>query len=359
VGPPRDPLRSVSALFYHAGALGDFLCILPVIAAWRSARPRERVILLGKPAFGELARLSGYIDDVWDVAAATNAWLFSLGSSIPQNARTAYCTIDTAIIFTAEDSPVTAQIHAAGVRNVFGQPPFPDRRMPMSLHHLSLLPGDASESLTRGDASESPSPVTLRHRLTRGDARQGDHLSPLIRPNHAFEQDALALMGGVGDYIAIHPGSGSEIKNWPFENFSALSEACKRKDYQVVWIYGEAERDFPPPHDALVVRAAPLPILVHVLKRSKAYVGNDSGISHLAAAVGCGCTILFGPSDEVIWGPCVPNVTIIKAGRSCSPCHPFQEVDEKRRHPGQQCPNPCMRDISVEAVIETALKMIK
>ena len=328
MGPPRDPLRSVSALFYHAGALGDFLCcILPVIAAWRSARPRERVILLGKPAFGELARLSGYIDDVWDVAAAANAWLFSLGSSIPQNARTAYCTIDTAILFTAEDSPVMAQIHAAGVRNVLGQPPFPDRRMPMLLHHLSL-------------------------------ARFGDNLSPLIQPHHAFEQDALALLCGVGDYIAIHPGSGSGIKNWPFENFSSLSEACKRKGYQIVWIYGEAERDFPPPHDALVVRDAPLPILVHVLKRSKAYVGNDSGISHLAAAVGCRCTILFGPSDEVIWGPCVPNVTIIKAGRSCSPCHPFREVDGNQRHPGQQCPNPCMGDIPVSKVVETMLRGI-
>jgi len=323
----------VSALFYHTGALGDFLCILPIIAAWRSARPLERVILLGKPAFGELARLSGYIDDVWDVAAAANAWLFSLGSSIPQNARTAYCTIDTAILFTAEDSPVMAQIHAAGVRNVLGQPPFPDRRMSLSLHHLFLLLGD--------------------------DACLGDHLSPLIQPHHAFEQDALALLGGVGDYIAIHPGSGSGIKNWPFENFSSLSEACKRKGYQIVWIYGEAERDFPPPHDALVVRDAPLPILVHVLKRSKAYVGNDSGISHLAAAAGCRCTILFGPSDEIVWGPCVPNVTIIKAGSSCSPCHPFREVDGKRRSPGERCQNPCMRDISVEAVIETALKMIK
>jgi ADP-heptose:LPS heptosyltransferase len=125
----------------------------------------------------------------------------------------------------------------------------------------------------------------------------------------------------------------------------------------VVWVIGEAEFDMPERAGdlpgSLILRSLPLPILVHVLSGSSAYIGNDSGISHLAGATGCGCVVLFGPSDEVVWAPRGKKVTILKAPRPCSPCHPFKNGIA---HP---CSNPCMRDISVEEVVDAVRRIIE
>jgi heptosyltransferase-3 len=309
----------MSALVYHSGALGDFLTVLPAVGAWRHAHPKEKVILLGKPAYGVIAFHSGYIDEVRDVGSASNAWLFSSEAALPANAREIYSHVNTAVLFAAPDSPVALRLSAAGVREFYSQAPFPDRRISASLYHLSLFP-------------------RVTHLL--------DHFGPIIRANPDFRQGALELLEGIDDYIAIHPGSGSEVKNWPFENFAALSQECQRRGIAIVWIYGEAESDLPVVPGALVVRNAPLPILVHLLKMSRAYIGNDSGISHLAAGAGCRSTVLFGPSDDAVWKPQGSHVTVVKARRCLSPCHPFREGSSR-------CGNSCMRRLSVEEVFET------
>jgi heptosyltransferase III len=314
----------MSTLFYHSGALGDFLTVLPAIRAWRLTHPREKVVLLGKPSFGAIARRSGYIDEVWDVGSISNAWLFSLQTAVPENARAMYAAIGVAVLFAAPDSPVGGRLLAAGVGKIHSQTPFPVRRTPAVAYHLSFVPG-----------------LTLLL----------DHFGPIILSDPAFKKDALQLLGGIDDYIVIHPGSGSAIKNWPFEFFGQFSEKCKQCGLSVVWMYGEAEKDLPAASGSLVVRNEPLPILVHLLKMSTAYIGNDSGISHLAAGAGCRCVVLFGPSDDVVWGPRGAHVTIVKARRTCAPCHPFR--DGSRR-----CGDSCMRRLSVDEVFEAFVRTV-
>jgi heptosyltransferase-2 len=62
-----------------------------------------------------------------------------------------------------------------------------------------------------------------------------------------------------------------------------------------------------------LIQDLPLPALGALLARSTAFVGHDSGISHLAAAVGAPCVLLFGPTDPAIWAPANPGVRVLTA----------------------------------------------
>ncbi len=119
--------------------------------------------------------------------------------------------------------------------------------------------------------------------------------------------------------LAIHPGSGAQRKNWPRESYRSLAERLARK-CPVRVILGpaeEAEHDFwsrPPAGVKLVVNPG-LASLAELLEAAAVYVGNDSGVTHLAAALGVPVVALFGPTDPEEWGPRGQMVRIIR--RSC------------------------------------------
>lgn len=122
-------------------------------------------------------------------------------------------------------------------------------------------------------------------------------------------------------YVVLHPGSGGLAKCWPLESYLQLawSLLARRKPPQVLFALGPAELErwpqAPERIDAeggAVLATPSLPVLAAVLAGSGAYVGNDSGVSHLAAGVGARCTVLFGPSNPAHFGPVGPHVTVIK-----------------------------------------------
>ena len=124
--------------------------------------------------------------------------------------------------------------------------------------------------------------------------------------------------------VAIHPGSGSQAKNWPLKNwirlFSRSGEFSINGEFSsLVVISGEAdnvqteqlEREWRN-RNVPFAKNLPLPQLAALLERS-VFVGHDSGISHLAAAVGANCILLFGPTNPDIWAPKNTNVRVLKA----------------------------------------------
>jgi heptosyltransferase-2 len=121
--------------------------------------------------------------------------------------------------------------------------------------------------------------------------------------------------------IAIHPGSGSDQKNWPLEKWIGLFAAGSRfAGFRCLLVVsGEAdkaqidqlEREWKN-RDVRFARNLPLPRLAAVLERS-IFIGNDSGISHLAAAAGASCILLFGPTDPDVWAPRNDNVQTLRA----------------------------------------------
>jgi len=108
------------------------------------------------------------------------------------------------------------------------------------------------------------------------------------------------------NFAVIHPFSGSPAKNWPLEKFRALARQLERR-FPVQWCRGE---DDPPLERA--VRIDDLYELACWLARAVLYVGNDSGITHLAAAAGTPVLALFGPTDPRVWAPRGPNVRIAR-----------------------------------------------
>ncbi len=106
------------------------------------------------------------------------------------------------------------------------------------------------------------------------------------------------------NFAVIHPFSGSPRKNWPIAKFRALASRLECT-MPVRWCSGP---DDPPLPDA--VRIDDLYELACWLARSRLYIGNDSGITHLAAAAGAPVFALFGPTDPGVWGPRGPNVRI-------------------------------------------------
>jgi hypothetical protein len=105
-------------------------------------------------------------------------------------------------------------------------------------------------------------------------------------------------------FAAIHPFSGSPRKNWPIEKFRRLAAGIERT-MPVRWCAGA---DDPPLEGA--VRLDDLYELACWLASAQLYIGNDSGITHLAAAVGTPVLALFGPTDPVVWAPRGPNVRV-------------------------------------------------
>ena len=99
------------------------------------------------------------------------------------------------------------------------------------------------------------------------------------------------------DYAVIHPFSGSARKNWPLEKFRGLAGKLERV-MSVKWCVGEVD-----PPLAGAARIDDLYELACWLAKARLYIGNDSNITHLAAAVGTPVLALFGPTDPEVWAP--------------------------------------------------------
>ncbi|MCX7031268.1 MAG: methyltransferase domain-containing protein [Spirochaetes bacterium] len=274
----------MTSLVYHAGALGDFVTALPAIAVWRRQRAvGGLLVLLGRPAHAALA--AGVVDDAWDAGGARFASLFA-GQPSPE-VRALLADVGSAFVFAPEAAGIVRGLQRCGVRDVVRQDPFPKERVHVVDHHLSLFP----------DVALAP-----EERLPRVAVPDGAGPSPSARP------------------IVIHPGSGSPTKNWPIARFIELARLLESRG-SIVWVVGPAEEEsgtaaaidgaIP---EARVWRNLPLSELAGRLAGARLFVSDDSGVAHLAAAVGCPVVVLFGASDPAVWAPRGRSVTVVGDG---------------------------------------------
>ena len=308
----------MKTLIYHTGALGDFVTILPALSIWKSQHPDARLTYLGKKAHGDLGRAAGYFGDALDIDRSIFASLFS--NSLSMELSALLSTFDSAIAFTAHDSPVANHL-GRHYSTLLSQPPFPGSQQHVVDYHMSLFPSWEQEKTAR---------------------------IPRVRisANSAIDRAAIRPTA------VIQPGSGSSIKNWPIERFAEVSLSLDRAGCDVLWVMGPAEEDRRPPSGISEIRNQSLPDVCRVLELAAIFIGNDSGMSHLAAACGCACVVLFGPSDAAIWRPLGNSVRIISAIAPCSPCH---GVSAAIHH----CEAPCMNQISAATVLREAFDILR
>lgn len=123
--------------------------------------------------------------------------------------------------------------------------------------------------------------------------------------------------------IAIHPGSGGAAKCWPVENFLEVIERLWQQNQPVLLLAGPADEkrlegilaQIPPePKRELlqVLVNRPLLEVARYVQACRCYLGNDAGITHLAAMLGVPTIALFGPSNPAIWRPIGPVVNVIR-----------------------------------------------
>jgi heptosyltransferase-2 len=120
--------------------------------------------------------------------------------------------------------------------------------------------------------------------------------------------------------VALHPGSGSEKKNWPEEKWLEFANhLLDRTKANVLLVGGEAEGErlrrlaaALPTERCEVAQSLPLAELAQWLQSCVAFVGHDSGISHLAAALGLRCLVLWADTSEEVWRPQGERVSVLK-----------------------------------------------
>jgi hypothetical protein len=140
-----------------------------------------------------------------------------------------------------------------------------------------------------------------------------------IRPDAAHWAAALWRRHALGAHtLAVHPGSGSTRKNW--DGMAAAAGAWRAAGGTVVAVHGPAESEREAIAADVALRDEPLRRVAAVLARAHRYLGNDSGISHLAGLVGARGVALFGGTDPRAWAPRGAGIRVLAAPDACAAC---------------------------------------
>lgn len=279
-------------LVIRGGAIGDFVLTLPAMKLLRDAYPQARLEILGYPHIAALADKRFYADAVRSIEAAALARFFSEDSELPQDLVDYFGTFDLVVSYLFDpDKIFERNIRRCDVETFLACSPqihgaeHAARRLARPLEELGLILKDHAPELF---------PSTADREFARRN----------------FPEDRT---------IFLHPGSGSMRKNWPLEHWIALIDQLLtvQPESPLLIVGGEAdERQLTKLQSAFSdrVRFAKNLDLVHlaaVLERGALFIGHDSGISHIAAAVDTPSLLLFGQTDPAVWAPA--NATVIQS----------------------------------------------
>jgi heptosyltransferase-3 len=284
-------------LVIRGGAIGDFILTLPTLKALRDARPQAHIEILGYKHIAVLAENRFYAQAMHSIEYAALARFFARNSKLPAEMADYFASFDLILSYLYDpDRIFETNLRRCGVQNLVRGPA-----------RIAENAGHAARQLARPIEQLGINVVDFAERIF-----------PSIE-DRKFAREFLASVPQ--PIIAIHPGSGSHKKNWPLENWIGLFSAGSRfADLErLLVISGEADKAQTDQleqewknRDVRFARNLPLPRLAAVLERS-IFIGHDSGISHLAAAAGANCILLFGPTNSDVWAPRNDNVQILSA----------------------------------------------
>ncbi len=305
----------MDTLVYHNGALGDFLTSLPLLKLFRSIFT-GRISLLGNPSYAQLGKAAGLVDETLDISSRSYIPLF-LDEFDPRTVEL-ISRFNRFLLFSYHDSHLIKNISQSTSSDIMVHPPFPaNDNIHIVNYHLALLQQYLTPDFDIFPEFYIPPEESDKVKHLLSDSRE------------------VAL---------LCPGSGSRLKNWPFNNFLRLSEQLKKRGFEIIWIAGPAEQNLRfPDNDKMLLNQSLLSI-AYLLKHCGYYIGNDSGITHLAAMAGCRTIAIFGSSNPVVWSPVGKSVTTIYNKQICSPCHLKKDAPQK-------CDHKCMESIPVQKVL--------
>jgi heptosyltransferase-2 len=294
-------------LVIRGGAIGDFILTCPVFAALRSQLPGARLEVLGYRHIAELAASSGLVDEVRPIDARPLAAFFARDGDLPPDLRDYFASFAIVISYLYDpDGIFEANVASCSNARFLVGPHRPDECMGVHATETFLKP---LERLAIFDAN----PV----------------------PRLEFSPQPASLDCG---FVALHPGSGSDRKNWPETSWAELLAALAAEtSRRLLLIGGEAEGDrierlaeTLPAERVQLASHLPLVELARLLSGCLAFIGHDSGISHLAAAVGLPVLALWGETLEAVWRPRGDHVRIIREPAGLHYLTPARVLQELR-----------------------------
>jgi heptosyltransferase-2 len=275
-------------LVIRGGAIGDFILTLPVLTALRRQFPEARLEVLGYPHIARLALAGGLADDVKSIEARALASFFARDGRLDEGLSSYFAGFALIISYLYDpDEIFQSNVGSCSAAQFIVGPHRPDEGLAVHATEVFLKP------------------------LERLAIYNADPV-PLLPINH--QPSTL-------NPIALHPGSGSERKNWPEENWIRLIQQLQTATWSgFLLVGGEAEADrlrrlstvFRPDRLELA-QGLPLVELARRLQSCLGFIGHDSGISHLAAAMRLPVLVLWGDTNESVWRPRGERVTILRS----------------------------------------------
>lgn len=328
----KDPRRIAC---FHLNQIGDLLFSLPALYNLRERFPEAHIAGIVRPTCRDLLLMSGLVDEAIERTGGSVADSVRLGMRLRRD------PFDIMILFSTSHSAwIAAQVSGSRAKAGF-------------MHEIPMLgiryrvpyvaPPSTENDLRLIEAIGCPVVKT-------------DYVG-LIRPGERelSEADRLLQSIGAGDRIAVlSPGTSKdrEIKRWPNDCCARVADSLKERFGLIpviVGMSGDAEGITRISRYALdITGRTSLPILAGVLARSSLFVGTDSGVMHLACALGVPVTALFGPTDHTVTGPQGENHRIVRLDLPCAPCM------------ASECGigRPCMEGIEPEKVLAEVSSLI-
>ena len=281
-------------LVIRGGAIGDFILTLPAIAALRQQFPQAHLEVLGYPQIIQLAQAGGLVDRVQAIEARGLAGFFARNGELSEDLRDYFSEFNIIISYLYDPDEIFKTNVARCSHGQFIVGPYrPDEKNGVHATDVFLKP---LERLAIFEADTTP-------RLAIASKR-----TPLA------------------SHLCLHPGSGSERKNWPEENWVELiARLINETPLSLLFVGGEAEGErlqrlaaVLPPTRCIVAKSLPLVELAQHMKACRGFVGHDSGITHLAAALGLPTTVLWAHTVEETWRPQGAHVTVLRAADGIS-----------------------------------------
>jgi ADP-heptose:LPS heptosyltransferase len=288
------PQRRVLVIF--PGALGDFVCFLPAL---RALGEDACVDLLARTEFAGLAPLAV---NVTSLERYEIHRLFVARAQDEERVRNFFASYAAVYSWMgSQASEFVRQLESVsqGRARIFPFRPR-DQKLHQRDYYLTCL-----DTANRNSAlpAITPRPQAVQWR------------------NRFWQRNSLAGKA----VLTLAPGSGAAEKNWPIYFFRAVAEWWRHATQgTAVLLTGPVEEErggFDTLSDCCKsARDLNLAQVAALLVGSDVYLGNDSGITHLAAAVGVRAVALFGPSDALEWAPIGERVTVLTRNVECSPC---------------------------------------
>ena len=279
----------------RGGAIGDFILTLPALKALRDAFPNAHIEILGYEHIAALAENRFYAQRVRSIESALLAKFFAKNADLPPELSKHFAGFDLIISYLYDpDSIFEENLHRSGARKIARGPAKIDKRS-----HAARQLAQPIEELG----------------LSISD------FAPRLYPSTEDRHRAWEFLAGLSTAIvAFHPGSGSEKKNWPLQNWIDLGNHFLRNSGgSLLIISGEADEHQTRQLESIwqnrrvrFAKQLSLTDLAAVFEKT-IFVGHDSGISHLAAAAGANSILLFGPTDPTVWAPLNDNAHAIRA----------------------------------------------